>query len=184
MRAIISPKLQMRMLRLRVARSTDGGGIRTRVALTPAATPLTASFDSQCHCRAGLVALLPGPPGALPGLARRASPAPAARPPSEPPPSGAHPLTRSSSARSSARRMRCPRQRPPSPAQAAHTSRRSEQQNQRRGWSCSGHSGLGSDPDPDPDPGPGPGPALSAAMVERPAPRAPPVAGGCGAGPP
>lgn len=91
-----------------------------------------------------------------------------------PPPAfrGPRPLTRSSSARSSARRMRCPRQRPPSPAQAAHTGRRSEQQNQLRAWPCSGHSG------------PDPGPALSADMAERPAPRAPPVAGDCWAGPP
>lgn len=91
-------------------------------------------------------------------------------------------LTRSSSARSSARRMRCPRQRPPSPAQAAHTGRRSEQQNHLRAWPCSGQSDPGSDPGPGPGPCPGPGhgpcPALSTDMAERPAPRAPPVAGG------
>lgn len=83
--------------------------------------------------------------------------------------------------------MRCPWQRPSSPAQAAHTGRLSEQQNQLRAWPCSGQSGPGwGDPVSDPGSGPvsGPGPELSADMAELGAPRAPPVAGGGWAEPP
>lgn len=161
---------------------TEGGGIRTRVYLTPEATPLTASFYRQRPCGAWAAgpaagAARPRAPGSPAGSLRRALPPepPAFRRP--------RPLTRSSSARSAAGRMRCPLQRPPSSAQAAHTGRRSEQQNQFRAWPCSGQSGPGSDPGPgagpgpgpgpgsgpgpDPGPGPGPSPALSADMAER-----------------
>lgn len=46
----------------------DGGGNRTQVSRTPEATPLTASFYSQCHCGAWTV----GPAAGSPlGLAQR-----------------------------------------------------------------------------------------------------------------
>lgn len=94
----------------------------------------------------------------------RGAPSPPPRNPRRPP----RPLTRSSSARSRAGRMRWPRQRPPGWAQAAHTGRRSEPQNHRRAWPCSGHSGSGSGPDPRPALGPTAWPSLSADMAERP----------------
>lgn len=111
----------------------------------------------------------PGPPGPRPGAL---PPSPAFRLP--------RPLTRSSSARSPAGRMRWPRQRPPSSVQAAHTGRRSEQQNHLRAWPCSGQRGPGSGPGP--GPGPGTGPALSADMAERPAGAARSTCRRCGLG--
>lgn len=134
------------------------GHTLNRLVPQPVPPPSPGSWSGRQVPAGSLSARHPG----VPSL--RSPPSPAFRRP--------RPLTRSSSARSSARRMRCPRQRPPSPAQAAHTGRRSEQQNQLRAWPCSGHSGAD------------PGPALSADMAEHPAPRAPPVAGDRWAEPP
>lgn len=147
---------------MRFTRNTDGGDIRSQVGLTPGATPFNRLILQPVPL--GSLCSWPGPrvslaPGSLASVGSRPARLPAGTP-SLGAPAFLHPrpLTRSSSARSSAGRMRCAWQRPPSSVQAAHTGRRSEQQNHFRAWPCSGQRGPGS--------GPGPGPALSADMAE------------------
>lgn len=178
-RLINASKLQMRTLRLRDCETHREDLMEVGLELRSAGLQKPHPQPPRSTAGASRGATTPRPAaGPLPGLS--ASPT---RRPLLPEPAACRrprPLTRSSSARFSARRMRCPRQRPPSPVQAAHTSRRSEQQNPLRAWPCSGQSGPG----PAPGSGPGPGPAPSADMAERRVPSAPPVAGGGWAGPP
>lgn len=180
---INASKLQMRTLRLRDYETHREDLMEVGLELGSAGLQKPHLQPPRSTAGASRGARLPGP---LSGPCRVSLSASPTRRPLLPEPAACRrprPLTRSSSARFSARRMRCPRQRPPSSVQAAHTSRRSEQQNQLRAWPCSGQSGPGSDPGSGPGPGPGPCPPPSADMAERPAPSAPPVAGGGWAGP-
>lgn len=172
----------------RLRRRTDRGGIQIQVCPTPAATPLTASFYRQSHCGGRA----PGPAarsawpqalGAPPGLAQHACLRRALPP--EPPPCGAH-------ARSPAALLRAlapggcgvpgsgrpapRRRRTPAVARSSRTTSEPGHARDRAVPTRTPTQVLVSDPDP------APRSPLTWPSARR-APRAPPVAGGCWAGP-
>lgn len=175
----------------RFTRRTDRGGIQIQVRLTPAATPLTASFYRLYHCGARA----PGPaagsawpqaPGSPPGLAQHACLRRALPP--EPPPSGARAHARSPAA---LRRAPAPggcgapgsgrpaprRRRTPAVARSSRTTSEPGHARDRAAPTRTPTQVPVSDPDPAPR-------SPLTWPRARPAPRAPPVTGGCWAGPP
>lgn len=174
---------------VRLTRRTDRGGIQIQVCLTPAATPLTASFYRQYHCEARA----PGPaagsgwpqaPGSPPALAQHACLRRALPP--EPPPSGAH-------ARSPAALLRAPapggcgvpgsgrpaprRRRTRAVARSSRTTSEPGRVRDRAAPTRTPTQVPVSDPDLAPR-------SPLTWPSARPVPRAPPVAGGFWAGPP